>query len=141
MTSSRKTQSSTYSTDTPRPLPRQAIALASKPTPATSHPPFNQRIGRTHRLKLRTHRTPSRIKELVTAATRGTLRDSAVSLLSPTLLSPTQDHINDLRPPGERYKQRPTLTDCDESRTRDVTRNARTLTERDVSHRGGPVEG
>jgi hypothetical protein len=40
----------------------------------------------------------------VTAATRGALRDSAVSLLSPTLLSPTQDHINDLRPPGERYK-------------------------------------
>src|ERR1700730_1973562 len=104
MTSSRKTQSSTYSTDTPRPLPRQAIALASKPTPATSHQPFNQRIGRTHRLKLRTHRTPSRIEELVTAATRGALRDSAVSLLSPTLLSPTQDHINDLRPPGERYK-------------------------------------
>jgi hypothetical protein len=61
----------------------------------------------------------------VTAATRGALRDSAVSLLSPT-----QDHINDLR-----------LTDCDESRTRGVTRNAPTLTERGVSHRGGPVEG
>ena len=29
----------------------------------------------------------------MTAATRGALRDSAVSLLSPTLLSPTQDHI------------------------------------------------
>ena len=29
----------------------------------------------------------------------------------------------------------------DESRARGVTRNARTLTERDVSHRGGPVEG
>ena len=28
----------------------------------------------------------------------------------------------------------------DELRTRGVTRNARTLTERDVSHRGGPVE-
>jgi hypothetical protein len=38
-------------------------------------------------------------------------------------------------------EQRPTLTDCDESRARGVTRNARTLTERDVSHRGGPVEG
>jgi len=47
----------------------------------------------------RTHRTPSRIEELVTAVTRGALRDSAVSLLSPT-----QDHINDLRPPRERYK-------------------------------------
>ena len=47
----------------------------------------------------RTHRTPSRIEELVTAVTRGALRDSAVSLLSPT-----QDHINDLRPSGERYK-------------------------------------
>jgi hypothetical protein len=47
----------------------------------------------------RTHRTPSRIGELVTAVTRGALRDSAVSLLSPT-----QDVINDLRPPGERYK-------------------------------------
>ena len=47
----------------------------------------------------RTHRTPSRIEELVTAVTRGALRDSAVSLLSPT-----QDHINDLRPPGERYE-------------------------------------
>ena len=32
------------------------------------------------------------------------------------------------------------VTDCDESRTRGVTRNARTLTERDVSHRGGPVD-
>ena len=43
----------------------------------------------------RTHRTPSRIEELVTAVTRGALRDSAVSLLSPT-----QDIINDRRPPG-----------------------------------------
>ena len=34
--------------------------------------------------------------------------------------------------------RRPTLTDCDESRTRGVTRNARRLTERDVSHRVDP---
>jgi hypothetical protein len=39
--------------------------------------------------------TPSRIEELVTAVTRGALRESAVSPLSPT-----QDHINDLRPPA-----------------------------------------
>src|ERR1700726_890442 len=37
--------------------------------------------------------------ELVSAVARGALRDSAVSLLSPT-----QDHINNLRPPGKRYK-------------------------------------
>ena len=43
--------------------------------------------------------TLPRIEELVSAVARGALRDSAVSLLSPT-----QDHINDLRPPGERYK-------------------------------------
>jgi peptidoglycan/xylan/chitin deacetylase (PgdA/CDA1 family) len=42
---------------------------------------------------------PEILKQVVTAVTRGALRDSAVSLLSPT-----QDHINDLRPPGERYK-------------------------------------
>ena len=63
----------------------------------------------------------------MTAVTRGALRDSAVSLLSPT-----QDHINDLRPAGEL----PTLTDGDASRAKGVTSNARTLTERDVSHRG-----
>ena len=36
---------------------------------------------------------------------------------------------------------RPTLTDGDASRAKGVTSNARTLTERDVSHKGGPVEG
>ena len=32
------------------------------------------------------------------------------------------------------------VTSDADRRTRGVTRNARTLTERDVSHRGGPVE-
>ena len=59
-----------------------------------------------------------------------------------SLLSPTQDHINDLRPPGgPALRVRPTLTDGDASRAKGVTSNARTLTERDVSHKGGPVEG
>ena len=51
-------------------------------------------------------------------------------------MSPTQDHINDLRPAGEL----PTLTDGDASRAKGVTSNARTLMERDVSHRGDPID-
>jgi hypothetical protein len=38
-------------------------------------------------------------------------------------------------------QQRFALTDGDASRAKGVTSNARTLSERDVSHRGGPVEG
>ena len=45
---------------------------------------FHQRFSLVPRRCARTHRTPSRIEELVTAVTRGALRDSAVSLLSPT---------------------------------------------------------
>ena len=54
---------------------------------------------------------------------------------------PVKPRSTRLRPPGGQRCESDRLTNGDASRAKGVTSNARTLTERDVSHRGGPVEG
>ena len=80
----------------------RCLPSSTKPWTGRGNSPSREGVGRGRDSRIYAEPCPQRIEhrhELRnwSAVTRGALRDSAVSLLSPT-----QDHINDLRPPGER---------------------------------------